>query len=256
MIKENEFVLDFREINVWVSFFVVRTVPFRYANTFNSSLLNITLACFSFSLSTSYLWGFFPILHWAFVCLDDFSYRTTRFHLCATTNFAWAPNLFKTIPLYTNEQEKEKTDNNLQDESRIFVLSSKCPYTHRHIAYGHIEFAHIAMDIFGLYSMKMLFFSVESPVCELYCLSLFALTIFQVGKNGHSVQQAAIKWNYWIKTNLNSRDTRHDTTRTNNDLKVKKRNMTKKKKRRSNSSSTTTTSTQNTNNKKIYRKYL
>lgn len=71
-------------------------------------------------------------------------------------------------------------------------------HTHRerNIAHGHIEFAHKAMDIFGLYSMKMLFFSVESPVCELYCLSLFALTIFQVGKNGHSVQQAAIKWNY------------------------------------------------------------
>lgn len=146
--------------------FFGRTVPFRYANVFNSSLLNITLACFSFSLHVLFVRVLsnpplsFCMPGWFFISHDQISFMCYD-ELCLSTQLIQDDSI---IYKWTRER---KTDNNLQDESRIFVLSSKCPYTHTYIAHGHIEFTHIAMDIFGLYSMKMLFFSVESPVCEL-----------------------------------------------------------------------------------------
>lgn len=157
-----------------------------------SLFLSLCECIFNPPLSFSYAWMIFHIAR------PDFIY-VLRWTLLEHPTYSRRLH-------YIQMNKRKKTDNNLQDEIRIFVLSSNrpCTQTHRHIQCSNA-----------------LFFGRFVNGCVYVCL--FALTIFQVGKNGHSVQQAAIKWNYWIKTNLNSRDTRHDTTRTNNDMKVKRK---------------------------------
>lgn len=111
--------------------FLVGTVPFRYANVFNSSLLNITLAYFSSSLHVLFVRVLsnpplsFCMPGWFFISHDQISFMCYD-ELCLSTQLIQDDSI---IYKWTRER---KTDNNLQDESRIFVLSSKCPYTYTH----------------------------------------------------------------------------------------------------------------------------